>query len=252
LLLLGACVPPSVGDAFCGPAAVLEPGGCAFRTCAPGERLDVAAGGCLRVVAVHPDVPDAGGCTDAGLPLLQDGRLACAPSDATCPRGSRRADGAAACERGPRCPAGSLPDGDGCRAIVTVGGRFGDRRVDVGAWAALVFGFDGGAGSREFCQPLQQHSSALDLARGTSVEVGVSMGVPDQDITRVRADVHVTTIEAGGGAAASRPGGTELQRLVLADVGTLLEALRGLGGESTSAAVDVRVRCDLGAVAQPP
>jgi hypothetical protein len=43
-----------------------------------------------------------------------------------------------------------------------------------------------------------------------------------------------------------------LQRLVLADVGTLLEALRGLGGESTSAAVDVRVRCDLGAVAQPP
>jgi hypothetical protein len=147
---------------------------------------------------------------------------------------------------------------------VTAGGRYGDRRVDVGAWAAIVLGFDGGSGSRDLCQPLQQDALALalparqgpragvegvDAAVATDVEISVSLIVPDQDISRVRADVHaaVAFSAPGSGAPAylSRP---DLDRRVSADVGTLVEALRGLGGEATAAAVDVRVRCTLGVV----
>jgi hypothetical protein len=233
---------------------MLEPGGCAFRGCPSGERVDVVKGGCLPALALTRG--DIEACGDAGIPLLQDGRVACVPPDATCPRGARRAGQAAVCERSPGCPPGSLSDASGCRPIVTLGGRFGDRRVDVGAWAALVLGFDGGSGSRELCQPLQQSSASLALSHGTDVQIAVSLAVPDQDISRVRAEVQVETSEANGGqgssagsgASAWRPAGTEMQRLVSADVGTLLEALRGLGGEATAAAVDVHVRCAL----EPP
>jgi hypothetical protein len=252
LPLLGACVPPAVGDAFCGPAALLEPDGCAFRACSPGARLDVVTGTCLPWSAVHGE--DAEACGDAGSPLLQDGRLTCAPSDATCPRGSRRDATAATCDRSPRCPPGSLVEGSGCRAIVTAGGRFGDRRVDVGAWAALVLGFDGGYGSRELCQPLQQNAGALGLPADAAVEITVSLSLPDQDISRVRADVDVQWVQASSGAASPASGHVglpALRRLVAVDLGTLVEALRGLGGEAAAAAVDLRVRCALGLSSGP-
>lgn len=247
LPLLGACVPPAVGDAFCGSAALLEPDGCAFRACPQGGRLDVVTGSCLPTSAVlRGDAADA--CGDAGSPLLRDGRLTCAPRDATCPRGSRRDAVAATCDRPPRCPSGSIVEGSGCRAIVMAGGRLSDRRVDVGAWAALVLGFDGGYGLRELCQPLEQNAPSLGLPGGGALEIAVSLIVPDQDISRVRADVEVQAWQAGGPASpASGPMGLPaVQRFVAADVGTLVEALRGLGGEATASAVDLRVRCALG------
>jgi hypothetical protein len=263
LPLLGACVPPTVGDAYCGPAAILEAGGCAFRTCTSGERLDVVTGACTLGLSVAR--ADTEPCGEGGIALLQDGHVACVPPDATCPRGARRAAQAPACERSPACPPGSLSDASGCRPIVTSGGRFGDRRVDVGLWAALVLGFDGGSGSRDLCQPLQQNSATLALPHGPEIEVAVSLAVPDQDIARVRADVTVETSEADAasrpppgsnltpgsnpvaspGAGGWHPAGADLQRRVSADVGTLVEALRGLGGEATAAAVDVHVRCAL-------
>jgi hypothetical protein len=218
--------------------------------------VDVVTGRCIQTHS--PDAPDASVCADAGLPLLEDGRLTCAPSDATCPRGSRRAAGLAVCERSPRCPAGSVADGSGCRAIVTVGGQYGGHRVDVGAWAALVLGFDGGSGSRELCQPLQQNSASLTLPHAAAVQVAVSLTVPDQDISRVRAEVQVVTTQTEdrdrGVVSDEEPprAGVDLQRLASADVATLLEALRGLGGEATAAAVEVRLRCELRREAEPP
>jgi hypothetical protein len=142
---------------------------------------------------------------------------------------------------------------------VTAGGRLGDRRVDVGAWAALVLGFDGGYGSRELCQPLQQNAESFGLAGDGAIEIAVSLSMPDQDIARVRADVDALATGAvapvSGAASAlgslgSSPGPAGLQRFVAADVGTLIEALRGLGGEAAVAAVDVRVRCALGGSAR--
>ena len=124
----------------------------------------------------------------------------------------------------------------------------------MGAWAALVLGFDGGYGSRELCQPLQQNAESLGLPGDTTVEIAVSVSVPDQDIARVRADVDAlvrgAAAPASGGSSApdslASRGPAGLQRFVAADVGTLIEALRGLGGQAAAAAVDVRVRCALG------
>ena len=134
---------------------------------------------------------------------------------------------------------------------MTAGGRLGDHRVDVGAWAALVLGFDGGYGSRELCQPLQQNAESLGLPGDATVEIAVSVRVPDQDIARVRADVDAlvggeAAPASGGSSALGSRGAAGLQRFVAADVGTLIEALRGLGGQGAAAAVDVRVRCALG------
>jgi hypothetical protein len=123
------------------------------------------------------------------------------------------------------------------------GGETNETRtvVDVGAWAALVLGMEGGNGSAELCRPIEQRSSAFGPARGEArnVTIGVSMSVPDQDLTRVHVSVHAV---AGEGAAAVPPAGLA----VLNDaVSTLLEPLRGLGGEATAAQVKVEVRCKL-------
>jgi hypothetical protein len=248
LPLLGACVPPSVGDAFCGPAAFLEADGCTFRACVAGQRLDVGSGACVPAsLASSPSSGPAGTCTDAGLPVLQASRVVCVASDATCPRGARRSASSVACERAPRCPPGSLPDDGACVADVTAGGRIGDRRVDVGAWAALALGFDGGRGSRELCQPVWQHAVSLGLAGEgaamSDLRLAIALTVPDQDVSRVRADVRV---EAEGQGFSVVPSSSDLERFVSADVATLVEALRGLGGEASAASVDLRLRCPLG------
>jgi len=147
-----------------------------------------------------------------------------------------------------RCPPGSLPDDRGCRAVVTAGGHLVEHRVDVGTWAALVLGFDGGRGSRELCQPLQQRAEALGLPADAAVEIEVSLTVPDQDVSRVRAEVQVTWHDPGGHESAGATGAApapDLKRMASTDVSTLVEALRGLGGQASSAAVDVHVTCSL-------
>jgi hypothetical protein len=88
-----------------------------------------------------------------------------------------------------------------------------------------------------------------------AVQIAVSLSVPDQDISRVRADVQVVTTESEQGSPPDDgrlPADAALQRLASADVATLLEALRGLGGEATAAAVEVRVRCELRPEAELP
>jgi hypothetical protein len=255
-LVLGACVPAPVGDAFCGPAAILDANGCAFRPCGPEEQLDLVTGRCAGRRTVKDARVTAGqGCGTSAWPIVAGGQIECAPADATCPRGARRSD-ANTCTRPPRCPPGTVADvadlGDAgaagaCRLVVTAGGHLDDRRVDVGAWMAVVLGVDGGRGSREVCQPLQQRAMALGLERGEALEVGVavSLVVPDQDVPRLHADVRIE-LHPAGGPGGVRPPPAGVQELVSDDVSTLLEALRGLGGESSAAAIDLHVSCVIG------
>lgn len=113
---------------------------------------------------------------------------------------------------------------------------------------AVVLGVDGGRGSREVCQPLQQRAMALGFESGEALEVGlsISLTVPDQDISRLHAEVRIDVHPAGAPGGA-RPPPAGLEELASGDVSTLLEALRGLGGESSAAAIDLHVSCVIGA-----
>jgi hypothetical protein len=280
VLVVGACVPPAVAEAFCGPAAHAggSGAGCAFRSCSATELLDAVTGACVP----RASLPRGGAiaCEGATMPIVEDGRSACVPLDATCPRGTRfRADasadasadagaGAGVCVGGPACPAGTLNEGSSCRPVVTSGGRSGTR-VDVGAWAALALGIDGGRGSPWLCQPLAQRPGVFagdvrDLraasakARATAsdaretrdapgdatcgealpIRISVSATFPDEDISRL----HIEVDARGPGARALAPPAVAV---ISSDVSTLFELLRGLGGEASAAAVGLEVTCTL-------
>jgi hypothetical protein len=235
--LLGACVPPHVVETFCGPAARVESGGCAFRACAATQSLDVASGSCTPAAARGPVE-----CREPAVAVVEDGRGACVTPLGACPRGAGPAGhDDKSCERPPACPPGTLPEGRGCRTVVTTGGR-----VDVGAWAALALGVHGGRGTDALCQPLASRpglfaagvasSRPADAGSPATVRVSVAISLPDQDVSRLHAQVHAT----GGGGGPLSPAA---EALASASVGSLLEALRSLGGEATAASVELEVSC---------
>jgi|HubBroStandDraft_1064217.scaffolds.fasta_scaffold02070_2 hypothetical protein len=233
MLLMGACVAPALGDAFCGSAARAGAVGCSFRACPGGQRLDVASGECAGASGLG-----FAGCGEHELPLLESEQVSCVPPDATCPRDTRRIGGV--CARAPSCPPGSLPDQGSCRVVVTVGAG-GRSVVDVGVWTALAIGIDGGLGSQALCRPLTQRPALFGVApeNPPRVDLQVALTVPDQDVSALSARI-----------AATGPGGLPLspaaEAVATEATTTLLELLRSLGGESSAAAVGVRVRCELG------
>jgi hypothetical protein len=236
--VLGACVTPAAGDAFCGPAARIGANGCEFRPCGPGERLDLGSGRCAP--SVRPDA-NAAPCAPGSAVLFANGHRACASADAACPRGTRRSGGV--CVREPRCPPGSLAapaERDACRAVVLAAqGGPTRRRVDVGSWTALAIGADGGRGSRDLCRPLEQQPELFEAPEdggAPAVQIRVHLSFPDQDLSRLSADIE-------GRDAQGRPLQGSARRSVDAAVGSLVELLRGLGGEASAASVDVDVRC---------
>jgi hypothetical protein len=140
--------------------------------------------------------------------------------------------------------------------VVTSGGRSGSR-VDVGAWAALALGIHGGPGSDALCQPLAARpgvfeagaaagSRAADAgsdAEPMTVRVAVAISLPDQDVSRLQARLHAQLRAPGGSSGPLSPAA---EALVAASVGTLLEALRSLGGEASAASVELEVSCAVG------
>jgi len=66
------------------------------------------------------------------------------------------------------------------------------------------------------------------------------MTLPDQDVSALSAQVAATD-------ASGLPLPAAAETLALDAVGTMLELLRSLGGESSAAAVEVHVRCEIGA-----
>jgi hypothetical protein len=241
LLLLGACVDPSLADAYCGPGARYEAGGCAYVPCGGGEILDVAAGACAR----RPSA--AASCKPPDVAALESGEARCMAPGASCPRGTRR--DAAVCARPRACPAGTLPTADGCRSIVAADGARRQTRVDVGAWAALVLGRDGGPASPELCHPLELRPGALGIPAGASVRIPlrVHLSIPDADVSRVHGDVWLSS--AGGAGPPDRPasgtGSDAAAAIATAALAPLVEALRALGGESTTTELEAEVTCDL-------
>jgi hypothetical protein len=261
VLASGACVGPAVGDAYCGVGQRMGADGCTVRSCPAGEAVDLATGSCVPWVAVQGGGV-AAPCADPTRPLRTvpvaiGGRLACLSPADTCPRGTRRAG--KVCARAPRCPPGALPEGEACRAFVSPGaGPTGGPRIDVGAWATLALGVDGGAGSEELCRPLARRADAFDLGPGETrrLAIRVAVRIPDEDLSRVVATVDV--VAADGKPVAGEAGAPPLQpaaaravigapgvEVVEQAVSTLIEPFRGLGGESSVAALDLVVVCSV-------
>jgi hypothetical protein len=243
---LGACVPPAIADAYCGAAARATASGCVPRACPAGEGIDVSTGACGSAAA--GPLPSV--CADGGAAVLSSGHAACVPAAATCPRGTVRAGSdAALCARLAACPPGSLPEPAGagdagapaCRAVVASGARDGLARVDVGAWAAIALGSDGGPGSDDLCSPLSLRPDVFALPEGAPATIAIRIVVlsPDEDLTRVQARVSSALVSEG----AERPLSTEGAALVERSVATMIEPLRSLGGEASTAALQVDLRC---------
>jgi hypothetical protein len=231
IAVFGACVAPAAGDAYCGSGALMTGGGCAFRPCAANESVDIGSGTCVsRSALANLGEP----CVAPALDVIANGRRACVVADAACPRGTRRQGNA--CVGLTRCPPGSLPEGSACRPVVVEDPRSGRRRVDVGAWSMLALGVDGGTGSPEVCRPMQLRPQAFDGAQG-EVVVRLGLVIPDEDVTRLHADVDVSD------GAGRRLPSAEAQGVARSAVSSVLELLRGLGGESTAAAVTLEFRC---------
>lgn len=233
--VLGACVPPPVADGYCGPAAHAEASGaCVFPVCAGNDAVDVEAG-CVPLGGLLHGGPRS--CSAGASLAIEERRSVCIPVDAACPRGTR-AEGPA-CAHPPACPPGTLATAGACRPIV-LRGEGGARLVDLGAWAAIVLGVDGGAGSADLCRPLQARPLAWELGAGERItpHLRVALSAPGNDVTRVSAEVRVTSpghpLPPGAAGLAEQ------------SVGSLLEPLRGLGGETTATRVDVEVRCEVG------
>lgn len=235
LPVLGACLPPAVADAYCGRAGRASADGCTFVACATEEALDSDTG-CVPIASLEHG--GASACPPGTALVVASGRTACVAPDVVCPRGSGARG--ASCVRPPRCPAGTLGSGGACRPIV-VRRHAGTPVVDVAAWASIVLGIDGGPGSPDLCRPLQAHPAAFGVDQGESlvVEVQVALTAPDEDITRVVSEVEVRARAQGR----SLPPGAA--PLVQAVVGSLLEPLRGLGGQVLATRTAGTFRCTI-------
>ncbi|HXX67619.1 MAG TPA: hypothetical protein VEK07_10580 [Polyangiaceae bacterium] len=250
---MGACIEPSLGDAFCGPAARMTADGCVFRACGEGLEVDLATGECVsHALQTAADSP----CPERAVGAVASSRFFCVPSGTGCPRGTLRAvakDASPVCVRGASCPPGSIGEGAACRSIVFSHdrGQPGDRGepdfgrrlvVDLGAWTARVIGVDGGQGSPELCRPLQMRPDLFPVERDEALvplEIDVTVSVPDQDVTQVRSDVSVQ---------APRPLSAQAQSAVRGAVATLVELFRSLGGAATAASARARVKCTVGSL----
>jgi hypothetical protein len=225
--LLGACVDPAVGDAWCGPAARMSSAGaCVFRECAADEALDLD-GSCVPLGLVVRTGPS---CPVGAALVVASHHTACIPADDACPRGSH------------------LATSGRCMTARVAGAGPRNANVDIGAWAARVVGASGGPGAPETCRPLAQRPDLFGLTPGQALTVRLRLriSVPDEDLSRIYADVR------------TQPLPPPAEALVRAAVETSIEALRGtaLAGEgprqndeiagprrSSGTAVDAEVTC---------
>ena len=247
-VVLGACVPYELADAFCGRAARPEPGGgCATRACASRGGAQSKNGLCLPAsIGRHLLTQDP---EDSRLATCASGRLqrsasaaslVCAVGARTCRPGERylkapidagvdareppeQAQGA--CEALPPCGAGELFD-----EVTAHCTRVKRAVVDVGTWARIALGPDGGEGSNAFCAPIR------DTQPESRFRIGLAF--PDNDISQLSA-----RIEAASPSSANDVGERSLAQLA--------KILRYLGGVSSAASVTLEVVCTAGAPLSP-
>ena len=237
-LLLGVCVSDEAADAFCGHAATpVSGGGCARHTCKPGEALELDSGVCLPASVTHGllthDPEDTriafceGGVVERSSPTSD---LTCASGASACRRGEHFVDakGKKGCEALPPCGLGELFDEGVSRCV-----RVKKRVVDVGTWARLVLGPDGGEGTSAFCAPIRAASPQTSRFR-------LSLTFGNNDVTQLGAHLEAlppTTAAASDAAEKSLNGLTEL--------------LRFMGGETSAASVSLELVCTVPQVFPP-
>ena len=136
-----------------------------------------------------------------------------------------------------------------CRPVTTIITGAG-RRVDVGAWSAIALGIDGGSGSPELCRPLIQRPAVFGVNPGQTLAVGIhlTLTIPDQDLARL----HAAVTGLASGARQLSLATKAAREVIDTAVATLLEPLRSLGGESSAAAVDISVTCEVARLAEGP
>ncbi|HEY1957618.1 MAG TPA: hypothetical protein VGH28_18490 [Polyangiaceae bacterium] len=232
---LGACVSYRMADAFCGAAAKPEAGGCVRRACGPGEALELDHGICIPEVAVgttllhgqpaEQDDKREPTCL-TGVLTSRKGKLDCADGPLSCRRGERfvkTGDGGVAgkCEPIPPCGPGELFDLETakCDEIVR------HRTIDVGTWARLALGPDGGEGANAFCAPVR-------AAGPGKARFQVQIDVPDNDVTRASARLVARPPAATSQADAAERSIEELVRI-----------LHFYGGSALAASVSLDVVC---------
>jgi hypothetical protein len=233
-----------VADGYCGPVAKATPSGaCAFPVCSVDEAVDVDAG-CTPLLALENGGPLS--CAPGASLVVEDRRRVCIPADAACPRGTQ-AEGAL-CAHRPGCPPGSLAADGVCRPVV-LRGVHGVPLIDLGAWTALALGVDGGPASSDLCRPLEAHPLVLGLpppASALALRLHIALSAPDDDVTRLSADVSASASAQAPAASGETPAPSSLATLAERAVASLIEPLRGLGGETNATRVEVDVQCSLG------
>jgi hypothetical protein len=239
----GACVPYHVADTFCGPTSRAQPGGgCEQKRCALGEALDLADGACLPESTARTLSYGARPSTDEderrascfyGTLIRAKGapELSCKAGPLACGRGERYAKPAGGpdagppnlaghCEPTPACGAGTLFDESANRCIRVIR----NDTVDVGLWARLALGPDGGEGTAAFCAPSRSPQAQSRFH--------IQLSFPDNDVTQVIARLApIPSSAAGLTDAADR----SLQQLV--------DTLRFMGGTASAASVSVELGC---------
>jgi hypothetical protein len=254
-VLDGACVGPRELDDYCASRGGARAGvACPVHACTTEDALDLATMACvpgararslLGRIRPIPDDLDVT-CREGSVLALRGDYAACLSPADVCPRGTDWDAQARACEPTPACGAGEVrresPGASGACARVVTRETEGAPVVDVGLWARVVLGSDGGDGTKRLCRPLAQ-AAALDLGPGGARTFGLTINVvfPDNDVTQLsgRADA-VGDQDRGALAAAGN-----------AALLPLLVPLRSMGGVADAASVTVRVRCTVDGGASP-
>jgi hypothetical protein len=112
--------------------------------------------------------------------------------------------------------------------------------IDVGTWARLELGPDGGEGAADLCAPLAQRPWGFASDNGIpmpALRIDIQLIFDDNDVTRVHA--RITAVDASSNRALPARASAIVERTIQ----PLFDALRAAGGSSSAAGVTLSVRC---------
>ena len=95
-----------------------------------------------------------------------------------------------------------------------------------------------------------QRPAVFGVNPGQTLAVGIhlTLTIPDQDLARL----HAAVTGLASGARQLSLATKAAREVIDTAVATLLEPLRSLGGESSAAAVDISVTCEVARLAEGP
>jgi hypothetical protein len=244
--------------ASCGQGARPGPHGCEPIPCAPNEAIDYGLGTCvsaktLREIAEHQGTTlyedEQLACPDEQRLLVSGDAALCVPPEIMCLRGTRWVTAARACVPWGPCAPGAIrdPPRGVCVQVVTArGGDPVDDVVDVGAWARLAFGSDGGPGASTLCSAIARNPNAFGLAMqgSATLTIDIDLSFPNNDVSLVAVRARASS---ESGSTASSAAVTALDAAVM----PIVRHLGALGGTASAAATHTSVRCSVRNLARP-